>query len=142
MNPNDLADISSISSDTVIRRSIVSNDGHRILVVGTIPEQGVASVGIHLDAVRIDGSMEAMAALEEVLSDMLIDMDDTICGDWQPVHCWCGEEHPKVESKGTPGYKRPEYRVRCPKCGLRTAWYKGRTDALVSWQEEQYEEDP
>ena len=105
MNPNDLADI---SSDTVIRRSVVSNDGHRILVVGTIPEQGVPSIGIHVDAMRIDGSMDTMVALQMALEDVLLDMDDALYGDEPPIACWCGEEHPMVESKGTPGCGRSE----------------------------------
>ena len=77
MNPNDLADFSADSSDTVIRRTVVS-DGHRILVVGTIPEQGVPSIGIHVDAVRIDGSMDMMVALQMALEDVLFEMVETM----------------------------------------------------------------
>ena len=72
MNPNDLADMDV--SDTVIRRSIVSNDGHRILVVGTIPEQGVPSVGIHVDAIKIEGGLDTMVALQMALEDVLFEM--------------------------------------------------------------------
>ena len=78
MNPNDLADFSADSSDTVIRRSIVSNDGHRILVVGTIPEQGVPSVGIRMDAVSIQGGLDTMVALQMALEDVLLEMVETM----------------------------------------------------------------
>ena len=75
MNPNDLADMDV--SDTVIRRTVVS-DGHRILVVGTIPEQGVPSVGIRMDAVSIQGGLDTMVALQMALEDVLFEMVETM----------------------------------------------------------------
>ena len=77
MNPKDLADFSADSSDTVIRRTVVS-DGHRILVVGTIPEQGVPSVGIRMDAVSIQGGLDTMVALQMALEDVLLEMVETM----------------------------------------------------------------
>ena len=133
MNPNDLADFSADSSDTVIRRTVVS-DGHRILVVGTIPEQGVPSVAIRTDAMSIEGGMDTMVMLEEALGEVLTDMDDTIHADEQPIPCLCGEEHPEIKTSGMPG-NRPWYRVMCPKCGSGGMWCHGRYDAMIAWQE-------
>ena len=130
MNPNDLADMDVF--DTVIRRSIVSNDGHRILVVGTIPEQGVPSVGIHVDAVRIDGSMDTMVALQMALEDVLLEMDDVSVG--PPAPCVCGEKHPTVcEGRDLNGIKL--WMVNCPRCKRHTSRSVSKTDVVIGWRQ-------
>ena len=129
MNPNDLADMDV--SDTVIRRTVVS-DGHRILVVGTIPEQGVPSIGIHVDAVRIDGSMDMMVALADTLEDVLLEMDDVSVG--PPAPCVCGERHPTVcEGRDWNGIKL--YMVNCPKCKRHTSHSVSKTDVVIGWRQ-------
>lgn len=132
MNPNDLADLSESTSDTVIRRSIVSNDGHRILVVGTIPEQGVPSIGIHVDAVRIDGSMDTMVALADTLEDVLLEMDDVSVG--PPAPCVCGFERPMVcEGRDLNGITK--WLVNCPKCKRHTTTSVSKTDVVIGWRQ-------
>ena len=129
MNPNDLADMSDSTSDTVIRRTVVSNDGHRILVVGTIPEQGVPSVGIHVDAIKIEGGLDTMVALEDALGDVLVEMEDAMVA--SPVPCECGEEHPRLVEDDD-GIIRC-FVVVCPRCGRHTDRWTSRTDATRAW---------
>lgn len=136
MNPNDLADISSISSDTVIRRSIVSNDGHRILVVGTIPERTVPYVSVKMDSTEIIGGTEVMTTLRDTIRDVLEEMDEAMTE--APIPCErCGGQPAFVVS--TDGGMR--YRVQCTRCGLRTGKHAMKADAACAWHEGDYEND-
>ncbi len=137
MNPNDLADFSGDTSDTVIRRSIVSNDGHRILVVGTIPEQGVPMVGIQVDAVSIQGSMDTMASLEEALSDILMDMDDQLMS-LPLTPCKACGGRAKIGEVTSDKWKGVRYDVTCVGCGLYTKPYIWKSDASYAWRDGQY----
>ena len=135
MNPNDLADFSADTSDTVIRRTVVS-DGHRILVVGTIPEKSIPYVSVQMDTTEIIGGMDAMEMLKDTLGDVLTEMDAAMTD--KPFPCERCEGEPAFVVNTEGGLR---YRVQCTKCGLRTALYQWRSDAACAWCEGDYEDD-
>lgn len=135
MNPNDLADAFDTSSDTVIRRIVKTDDGRRILVVGTIPDKGMATVSVRMDETEIIGGEQDIWKMVEAIETVLMDMEDAKAG--PPLPCICGEEHPKVADVSSEFNRF--FRVECPRCGLHTQRYHWMSDALFDWQHEEYE---
>lgn len=138
MNPNDLADaFGDVSTDTVIRRIVKADDGRRILVVGTIPDKGTATVSVRMDETEIIGSEATMCALCDAMGDVLLEMDDVAVG--PPAPCVCGFKRPMVcEGRDLLGIKL--YMVNCPECKRHTPHSVSKTDVIIGWRRMMMEE--